>query len=409
MGAWTALTIVVSGCVQTAPTAPPAPAATSAPSAPGPAPAATASGELKDDWGVVTIPANGVVKIAFAAALSGPYAKLGKDIENAVKLAAEERGAIQGLKIQVVSEDDQCEGAPSLAAARKFAADNQVLGAIAHMCSGGTIAAMDTYNDKKMVMISPSSTGVDVTKKGLPVVFRTAWNDLIQGRAAADFAKNKLKVKKVAIIHDKSAYGQGLAEEFQRNIKTGGAEVVAFEGITRGDKDFATVLAKIKPGAPEVVYFGGMATEASLLAQQMKTQGIVTTFLTDDGAYDAKEFIEPALGATEGAYVTYARLPEGAQFTAWKDKYKNKFGSDAGTFSPQGYDAANILLGAVDKTAKKQADGSFKVGRKALADVIRGTKWEGVTGGISFDANGDRGGSIVVVNSVKGKEFVEVK
>ncbi|MBI4499157.1 MAG: branched-chain amino acid ABC transporter substrate-binding protein [Chloroflexi bacterium] len=365
--------------------------------------------QLTDEWGVITIPANGAIKVGFAAALSGPYAKLGKDIENAVKLAVEEKGTIQGIKVQVVSEDDQCEGAPSANVARKFVADDQMVGAVAHMCSGGTLAAMDIYQEKKMAMISPSSTAIDVTKKGLPIVFRTAWNDLIQGKAAADFARQKLNVKKVAIIHDKSSYGQGLAEEFQRNVKTGGVEVVALEGVSRGEKDFNAVLTKIKPNAPDLVYFGGMAAEGSQLVRQMKAQGIEAAFLSDDGLFDKKDYIEAAGGAADGTYVTYAKLPEGAQFTAWKDKFKQKFGSEIGTFSPQGYDAVNILLNAVEKVAKKQADGSLKIGRRALVEAIRATKWEGVTGAVSFDANGDRSGSIVVVNVVKGSEFQEVK
>jgi branched-chain amino acid transport system substrate-binding protein len=176
------------------------------------------------------------------------------------------------------------------------------------------------------------------------------------------------------------------------------------EGITRGDKDFTPVLTKIKPLRPQLIYFGGMAAEGVLIARQMKRVGLRKThFMSDDGCYTEKDFIKAGGKATNGAYVTYAKEPD----PVWVKKFEARYGPRQ-TFSPQAYDAANIMMLAVEKVAQRQSDGGLVIGKKALRDAVADTKYEGITGKIGFDPYGDRTGSVVVIYKVveeNGKRF----
>ncbi|MBW1816917.1 MAG: branched-chain amino acid ABC transporter substrate-binding protein [Deltaproteobacteria bacterium] len=356
-----------------------------------------------DDWGVITIPAGKPVKIGMGTMLTGDYASLGIDIKYGASMAIEEYGPIKGHDVVLQAEDDGCAGPPSVAIAEKMCNDPLVVGLVGYMCSGGSKPASDIHNKYKVVMISPSSTALELTARGIPIFFRTCWNDKIQAKRAAAFAiKNKWV--RVAVLHDKSDYGQSLAEDFAAHIRNAGGEVVAVEGVTRGDKDFSPVLTKIKPLRPQLIYFGGMAAEGVLVARQMKRVGLrKTLFMSDDGCFTEKDFIQAGGKATNGCYITYAKEPD----AVWVKRFEAKYGPRQ-TFSPQAYDAANILMRAVEKVAKKQADGSLVIGRKALRDAVAATGYDGITGRIAFDAHGDRTGSVVKVYKVveeDGKRF----
>jgi len=355
-----------------------------------------------DEWGAITIPAGKPIKIGMGTMLTGDYASLGIDIKNGADMAIREKGSILGHPLVLQAEDDGCSGPPSVAIAEKMCNDPLVVGVVGYMCSGGSKPASDVHNKYKVVMISPSSTALELTARGIPIFFRTCWNDKIQARRAAAFAvKNKWTA--VAILHDKSDYGQSLAEDFAKNIKGKGGNVLAFEGLTRGDKDFAPVLTKIKPLKPQLVYFGGMAAEGVLVVRQMKRVGIKAHYMSDDGCFTEKDFIQAGGKATNGCYVTYAKEPD----PSWVKRFEAKYGPRQ-TFSPQAYDAAYILMRAVEKAAHKRSDGSLTIGKKALRDAVAGTGHDGITGRIAFDPHGDRTGSVVVVYKVveeKGKRF----
>jgi branched-chain amino acid transport system substrate-binding protein len=355
-----------------------------------------------DEWGTITIPAGQPIKIALGAMLTGDYAGLGIDIKNGAELAVQEKGQILGHPLILQAEDDGCAGPPSVAIAEKICNDPLVVGLVGYMCSGGSKPASDIHNKYKVMMVSPSSTALELTARGIPVFFRTCWNDRIQAQRAAAFALGHRWIR-VVLLHDKSDYGQSLAEDFAKNIKAERGEVLAMEGLTRGDKDFSPVLTKIKPLKPQLVYFGGMAAEGVLVVRQMKRLGIKAQFMTDDGCFTEKDFIQAGGTASNGAYVTYAQEPN----SEWVKKYEAKYGPRQ-TFSPQAYDAANILMKAVEQVAKKEGDGRLTIGKKALRDGVAATNLKGITGQIAFDANGDRTGSVVVVYQVVeegGKRF----
>ena len=355
-----------------------------------------------DEWGTIIIPHNKPIKIGLGAMLTGDYASMGLDIKNGAQMAIEEKGAILGHRVILQAEDDGCAGPSSVAIAEKFCNDPLVVGLVGYMCSGGSKPASDIHNRYKVVMISPSSTALELTARGIPIFFRTCWNDEIQARKAAAFALSR-NWKNVAVLHDKSDYGQSLAEDFAKHIRSKGGKILAVEGVTRGDKDFSPVLTKIKPLRPQLIYFGGMAAEGVLIARQMKRVGIKGHFMSDDGCYTVKDFIQAGGRATNGCYVTYAKEPD----PAWVKRFEARYGPRQ-TFSPQAYDATNILIMAVEKVAKKQADGSLVIGKKALRDAVANIKYEGTTGKIVFDPYGNRTGSVVVVYMVveeKGKRF----
>jgi branched-chain amino acid transport system substrate-binding protein len=356
-----------------------------------------------DEWGTITIPANKPIKIGLGAMLTGDYASLGIDIKNGAEMAVEEKGSILGHRVILQAEDDGCAGPSSVAIAEKLGNDPLVVGLVGYMCSGGSKPASDIHNKYKLLMISPSSTAMELTARGIPIFFRTCWNDKIQARRAAAFVWSR-KWSKVAVLHDKSDYGQSLAEDFAEHIRGKGGEILVLEGITRGDKDFTPVLTKIKPFRPQLIYFGGMAAEGALIARQMKRVGLRKThFMCADGCYTEKDFIQAGGKATNGAYVTYAKEPD----PVWVKKFEARYGPRQ-TFSPQAYDAANIMMLAVEKVAQRQSDGGLVIGKKALRDAVADTKYEGITGKIGFDPYGDRTGSVVVIYKVveeNGKRF----
>jgi branched-chain amino acid transport system substrate-binding protein len=356
-----------------------------------------------DEWGTITIPAGRPVKIALGAMLTGDYASLGLDIRNGAQMAVQEKKSLAGHPIELQAEDDGCAGPPSVAIAEKVCNDPLVVGMVGYMCSGGSKPASDIHNKYKVVMIAPSSTALELTARNIPIFFRTCWNDRIQASRAAEFAVHK-GWKNVACIHDKSDYGQSLAQDFGKNVTALGGKVLGSEGITRGDKDFSPVLTKIKPLKPELLYYGGMAAEGVLIVRQMKRAGFgKTVFMSDDGCYTEKDFIQAGGTASSGAYITYAKEPD----PAWVKRFEGQYGPRQ-TFSPQAYDATNILMVAVEKVVQKQADGSLVIGKKVLRDAVAATRMDGITGKIAFDAHGDRTGSVVVIYRVAeegGKRF----
>jgi branched-chain amino acid transport system substrate-binding protein len=356
-----------------------------------------------DEWGTIVIPPDKPIKIGLGSMLTGSYASMGIDIKNGAEMAILEKGSVLGHKLVLQAEDDGCDGPPSVAIAQKLCNDPLVVGLVGYMCSPGSKPASDVHNKYKVVMISPSSTALELTARGIPVFFRTCWNDKIQARRAAEFAIHN-KWGRVVVIHDKTDYGQSLGEDFGKNIEKMGGKVVAIEGITRGDKDFSPVLTKIKPLKPQLIYFGGMSAEGVLIARQMKRVGLrKTRFMSDDGCFTEKDFIQGGGKATNGCYITYTQQPD----AAWVKKFEAKYGPRQ-TFSPQAYDAAKILMAALEKVAKKQGDGSLIIGKKSLRDAVAATNHMGITGKIAFDSNGDRTGSVVVIYQVveeKGKRF----
>ncbi|OIP08730.1 MAG: branched chain amino acid ABC transporter substrate-binding protein [Betaproteobacteria bacterium CG2_30_68_42] len=329
-----------------------------------------------------------VVKIGHAAPLTGPQAHLGKDNENGAKLAIDEANAagieLGGAKVkfELMSEDDQADPKQGTQVAQKFV-DAKVNGVIGHLNSGTTIPASKIYFDAGMPQISASATNPKYTQQGFKTAFRVIANDVQQGATLGDFAAKKLAAKKVAIIDDRTAYGQGLADEFEKAAKADGAEVVAREFTNDKATDFAAILTKIKGKKPDVVFYSGMDAQAGPMAKQMKGLGVKAKFLTGDGGC-TPEFIKLAGDAAgESNYcslpgVPLEQMPGGAAF---REKFKKAYNADIQLYAPYLYDAVNVMIDSMKRA--NSADPA-----KYLPEIGK-TTYDGVTAKVQFDDKGD--------------------
>ncbi|MEM5775039.1 MAG: branched-chain amino acid ABC transporter substrate-binding protein, partial [Anaerolineaceae bacterium] len=245
-----------------------------------------------DEWGDLVFAPGQEVKVGLSSALTAGYAAYGQDMLNGVKLAAEQFGDLMGWKVVVEGGDDGCEGAPGVTVAEKFATEPNLLGVIGPMCSGTVVAAEKVYGENHIVMITPSSTAVIVTGMGYESVFRTVANDELQAKVTVDFLTQDLGLTSLAVVHDQSVYGEGIAQAVKDKFEAAGGTVTAFEGLTRGDVDFSGVIGVLKAGNPQAIYFGGMDAEGALLITQLRAAQFEGVFMGPDGIKSVPSFIE---------------------------------------------------------------------------------------------------------------------
>ncbi|PXX51186.1 MULTISPECIES: branched-chain amino acid ABC transporter substrate-binding protein [Aquitalea] len=343
------------------------------------------------------------VKIGQVSPMSGPISHLGKDNEFGAKLAIEDLNAegveIGGKKVkfELVSEDDQGDPKIGTQVAQRLV-DAGVVGVVGHLNSGTTIPASKIYSDAGLPQISPSATNPDYTKQGFKTTFRVIANDVQQGTALGQFAADGLKAKKVAIIDDRTAYGQGLADEFEKAVKAKGVDVVKREFTTNTATDFNAILTSIKATKPDVIFYGGMDAQAGPLAKQMNRLGIKAKLMGGDG-WQTPEFIKLAGEASEGQYSSSCGVPRDKMpgFAAFNDKFKAKFNTEVQIYAPYEYDAVRVLVDAMKRA--KSTD------PKVYLPEVGKTDYTGVTGKITFDDKGDIKNGAVTVYQVKGGKW----
>lgn len=340
-----------------------------------------------------------IIKIGVAGPMTGDQAKMGTDFKNGVTLAVDEwnsRGGVLGKRIQMIVADDQHDPKQAVAVANKLVNEG-VVGIIGHFNSSCSIPASDVYNRAGIPMITPASTNPQLTEKGYRGVFRVCGRDDQQGVIAARFVIEQLRIKKVAIIHDKTTYGQGLADEFKKNV-SGKVEVLYYGGIVQGDKDFKTVLTVIRERKPDLIYFGGVYPEAGLLVKQAEELGLNVPFMSGDGTIDPK-FIEIAGAASEGTFLTFSpdtkNIPTARFFV---EKYEKRFG-EIGPYSIYAYDATNILLTAIKEAGTTEG--------KVVIDKLHSLEFSGALGKVKFNERGDVSVAPYVVWITKDRKFVE--
>ena len=348
-----------------------------------------------------------LVRIGHVGPLTGPIAHLGKDNENGVKLAIEEANAaglmIGGEKVrfEMISEDDEGNPQKGTVVAQKIV-DAEVAGVIGHLNSGTTIPASKIYFDAGIAQISPSATNVDYTNQGYKTAFRVMANDAQQGVVLGDFAVKKLGAKRIAVIDDRSAYGKGLADQFEIAAKKAGGEIITREFTDMTKTDFTAILTRIKGMNPDLVFCGCLDSQTGPMMKQFRNLALTAMFLSGDGS-QTKQFLTLAGDSAEGAYasspgVPLDKMPGGPAFT---EKYKDTFKQEIQLYAPYAYDAANTLIAAI-----QQADSTDpKVYLPVLADI----EHEGVSGNVRFDEKGDiRGGSISLYKVANGQwEYIE--
>lgn len=343
-----------------------------------------------------------VVKIGAAAPLTGPQAHIGKDNENGTRMAIEDANAkgimISGKKarFELLSEDDQTDPKTATIVAQKLM-DAKVNGIIGHLNSGTTIPASRIYHDNGIPQISPSATAVAYTAQGFNTAFRVMANDGQQGKVLGEFAAKNLGAKRVAVIDDRTAYGQGLADEFIKSAQANGAQIVTHEYTTDKAVDFTAVLTSIKGKKPDLIFFGGMDPQGAPMLKQLRSLAIDAKFMMGDGGYTPK-FVENAGAAAEGAYaslpgVPLDQMPGGKDFS---QRYEARFKQPIQLYAPYCYDAVNVMIAAMQKAGSAEP-------AKYLTELGK-TEYDGVTAKIAFDEKGDlKGGAVTLYQVKQGK------
>ena len=347
-----------------------------------------------------------VVTIGHVGPTSGGIAHLGKDNENGAIMAVEELNAagvtIGGKKvtIKLMTEDDAADPKQGTAVAQKLV-DANVSGVIGHLNSGTSIPASKIYSDAGIPQISPSATNPKYTRQGFKTTFRVVADDTQLGGTLGKYAVNTLKGKSIAVIDDRTAYGQGVAEEFSKAVKAAGGSIVAQEFTTDKATDFNAILTSIKGKKPDVVFFGGMDAVAGPMLRQMKSLGINAKFMGGDGICSA-ELVKLAGDAVTDNQVFCAEaggVEPGSKFEAAKNdfdkKFKAKFGVDVQVYAPYVYDSVRIMVAAMVKAGSSDP--------AKYLPVLAATKdFQGVTGAISFDNKGDVLNGALTLQTIKG-------
>ena len=338
-----------------------------------------------------------VVKIGHVGPLTGAIAHLGKDNENGARLAIEEANAkgveIGGKKVkfEMLAEDDQADPKVGTTVAQKLI-DAKVVGIVGHLNSGTTIPASALYEQAGVPMISGSATNPKLTEQGFKVTFRVVGRDDQQGPAVANYLLAEVKPKKVAVIDDATAYGEGLANEVEKTLKAAGVSVLAREKGTDKTADWKAVLTKIKGKKPDAVFYGGMDATGGLLLKQARELGIKAIFSFGDGACTDK-MAELGGAAAEGMLCSQAGLPVQAANKKFLDAYKAKFNVDPILYAPFTYDAANLLIEAMKKAGSSEP-------AKYLPELAK-ISFDGASGHIEFDAKGDRKDAEMTIFTMK--------
>ena len=322
------------------------------------------------------------VTIATAGPMTGQYAVFGEQMKHGAEMAVKDinaKGGVNGEQLVLEVGDDACDPKQAVAVANNFV--NQGVKFVAgHFCSGSSIPASAVYNEEGILQISPASTNPKLTEQGFDNVFRTCGRDDVQGIYAANFVVDNKTGSKVAILHDKTAYGKGLADEFKKQLNARGVEEVMYEAITAGDKDFTALITKMKEAGVDLIYLGGYHTEAGLITRQSREQGFEAKMMSGDALVD-KQYWEITGPTGEGTMMTFApdprKLPAAADVVA---EFK------ASGYDPEGYTLYTYAA------VQSFADAAAKAGStdpEAVAKALKEGSYETVLGTLGFNEKGD--------------------
>ena len=327
--------------------------------------------------------ASAQIKLGVAGPLTGPNAAFGAQLKNGVEQAVEDinaAGGILGQKIQVFLGDDVSDPKQGVSVANKFVGDG-VKFVVGHFNSGVTIPASEVYQENGMLVITPSATNPKLTERNMWNVFRTCGRDDQQGAVAADYIAKNYAGKKVAIVHDKTTYGQGLADETKKAMNAKGVKEVLYEGVNTGEKDFSALVSKIKAAGADVVYWGGLHTEGGLIVRQMRDQGVKAPMMSGDGI-TSDEFATIGGPGVEGTLMTFPPDPRNRpEAKAVVAKFEAK------KFNPEAYTLYSYAAVQVIQQAAVKAN---SLDPKKVAETMKsGMVFKTVIGDLSYDKKGD--------------------
>ena len=335
------------------------------------------------------------IKVGLAAVQSGSDAQIGLTMLQGSQIAIDEwnaKGGVLGKQIESISLDDEGDPQKANTVAHNLV-DDGVVAVLGHLNSNCTIPASIVYNDGKVLQITPGSTNPKYTEQGFPDAFRICGRDDQQGPVAARFLHDQLKLNKIAILHNKTAYGEGLATEVKKTFESLGGQVTVFQGIGTDENDFSANISVIQGSGAEGFFWGGMYGQGGPLCVKMRQAGVNIPFVSGDGCFD-DSFINTVGGAAANVYLSfgkdYHQLPAAQPFL---EKYEAKYGHDEGAYSVYGYDAANVLLTAIQQAGTTDAD--------KVSAVMKSRPFDTILGKIEFDEKGDVKGSGFVMWTIK--------
>jgi ABC-type branched-subunit amino acid transport system substrate-binding protein len=347
----------------------------------------------------VTIAAGDPIKVGISVTLSGENAELGFPIRDAVLMAIEDRGAIEGFTVEGILADDLCTGPGSETAAEQLISEDVVV-VQGPMCSGGTVAALDNYAAAGLFALGGSASAATVSEQGAENFARTAWNDKTQGAEMAKYVYETIGATNATLVDDQSTYGKGLMDNFETAYEELGGTINGRQAVTVGEQDFSAVVTSIGTD-PAIVVFGGYIAEGAGLVRQLRDAGYTGEFMGADGIADAR-FVELAGDASNNAYISRGPQSEPNGKEALLARYHEKYGADAGEqFVDFSYDSMVIILNAIEQVGEVNADGDMEINLADLGAAIKGTTLEdGATGTIEFLETGDRDIAAGAVNQI---------
>ncbi len=363
-----------------------------------------------DDANVAVIKPGETIKFGVAGPMTGEYAMYGEDIRDGELIAIDQLEPIDGFKVELLTEDTQGAAEAAVAVANKWITDPTFVAVPGFVFTGESAAVTPIFEKAQIPMMSPSATGADLCS-GNSVFNRVVFQDAAQGEFAGKFIVNTLGLKNVAILHDGLDYGKGIADKVKETVESLGGKVVDYEAITPGEADYTSVLNAVASTNPDIIYYGGYVAELSVIINQKAQVGLgnVPVF-SDDGAYGS-EILEKTGANGEGCYGTSSIPPKSDAKDAFDKAYQDKYGRVAGSkssFAWFSYDVVNVLASKIKEVAKLDDAGNLTINRADLVKAVRSTKgYQGITGEITCDANGECNASGPTFYVVKDGQWVE--
>lgn len=370
--------------------------------------------ECTDELGCVTVAPDEPIVISSALVITGPNEQLGLDSQHGVEIAIDDKGQVLGHDVELIAEDDGCSAEGGQTAAQKIVANPAIVGVIGTSCSGAGVPASKIISEAGYVMISPSNTAPVLTDEATHEAgyLRTAHNDKVQGAAMAEYAYTVLGVRKAAAIHDGDPYTEGLAGVFRDSFTELGGEIVAYEGEDPNATNVEPLLTTVAAAGPEFIYYPVFIPLGSLITKSAKEiPGLENAILAAADGVQSPDFLDAAGDAAEGMFVSGPDLSfTNETYTHILEMYQSKFGTEpTSVFHAHAYDAATLLLLAIEKVAQQGDDGTLVIGRQALRDeLFATTDYDGVTGTLTCNATGDCADPKISVSEVTGGAFERI-
>lgn len=362
---------------------------------------------VPDAWGTINVPRGLPMKLVYIGDVSGGANLEAPGAKQSLELAIKERGAFQGTKVELQVVEDPCDPGQAAEKARELAQDPQVVGVITQACSASTLAARAVYEEAKLPYLSLTTTAPQLTLPGTLVTFRLLWNEKTQGRNAALYARQDLQAARALLLHDGSFDAEAVTGEFRAQFRAAAGQIVDHLSLNAEGKEWSNVLKELISLDADLVYFSGRGKTARAFLAFIRQGGYGGHFMVTDVAARDPEYLQDS-SLTDGTYATLVQTQRTERYAFWKETYEKEYGL-VGPLSAESYDAASILLQALEAAVKPKGDGTLETGRQRLVGVIRSLPYDGVTGKAAFDSNGDRAAVLVQILKMENGEYRQVK